>query len=728
MKGCFHLMNIYPRDYELTGFQENNRYNETIDLQTDFVIVYGLDENTPTNIEEWRSKGYIVHLMTGISWGEYSDYLNGKYDGNKHWDDAQTDSSGNLVLHGPNVPYMVPTINFTHYLCEKLRPAVDMGVEAIHLEEPEFWVRSGYSKAFKNEWEIYYRQPWQPPHESTDAQYKASKLKTFLFTRCIDIIGSELKAYAKEKYGRDIKLYIPTHSVINYSQWSIVSPESMFMDSPIIDGYIAQVWTGTARTPNFYNGVKRERTFATAFLEYGIMQELVQSSNYKMWFLHDPIEDNPSYEWDNYSYNYLQTLNASLFQPKISRYEVCPWANRIFNGKYPRINGVDAKPLPQGYGTVLLTVMNTLRNMKQDRVSWDGGNDNTIGVFISDTAMYQRVYPENDPYRAAHNVDIENFSCFYGLCLPFLLRGIPIRPLQLENLNRFFDYLNDYNVIILSYEFMKPQSSELHYTLLAWVKSGGVLIYVGDDSDSYNKISSWWNSGRNNYSSPAAHLFEVMGLSVRVNSLKRRSRRLNQTTIPTSDGIYDVGKGVFAVYGVNPAMCARELDYANYLRNLVYDACAKKDIIFKEKNHFILNRGPYKIISVLGEENTENLVLKGNFINLANPELEVDKLIIAEPEENLILYDLDAKRDEDTEIIAISARVQDLLIETKSMSFTAKAPKGIVCACRIYISYSCIVTVDGFEVPSEKDPSKKTLFFKFKGNPEGAKINIIKKK
>ncbi|MDF2685552.1 MAG: hypothetical protein K0S55_733 [Clostridia bacterium] len=723
-------MNIYPRDYELTGFQEHSQYDETIDLQTDFVMVYGLDENTPAKINEWKSKGYIIHLMTGISWGEYGDYLNGKYDGDNHWSEAQADSSGIPVLHGPNVPYMVPTISFTRYLCEKIRPAVDAGVEAIHLEEPEFWVRSGYSEAFKKEWEMYYRLPWQPPHESPDAQYKASKLKTFLFTRCIFILGSELKSYAKEKYNRDLKLYIPTHSVINYAQWSIVSPESMFMDSPIIDGYIAQVWTGTARTPNIYNGIKKERTFATAFLEYGIMQELVQSSNLKMWFLHDPIEDNPSYEWDNYSYNYFQTLTASLFQPKISRYEVCPWPNRIFNGKYPHIHGIDAKPLPQSYGTTMLTVMNTLRNMKQDRVKWGEGaaNDNTIGVFISDTAMYQRVYPENDQYRAAHNEDIENFSCFYGLCLPFIFKGIPVRPLQLENLHRFFDYLNDYNVIILSYEFIKPQFSELHYTLLAWVKSGGVLIYVGNDADSYNKISSWWNSGKNNYSSPAAHLFEVMGLTGRVNTLKRRSRRLSQIIRPTSEGIYEVGKGIFAVYNESPAMCAREPDYANYLRNFVYDAAAKKDITFKEKNYFMLRRGPYKIVSVLNEENNENLILKGNFINLLTPDLDFEKLIIAEPGENLFLYDLDAKRDEDTEILAISARVEDLVIETKSMTFTAKAPAGIVCACRIYVSYSCNVTVDGTEISADKDPSKKTLLFKFNGNPVGSKIEITKRK
>ena len=39
--------------------------------------------------------------------------------------------------------------SFADYLTEKLKPAVDAGVEAIHLEEPEYWANGGYSEAFK---------------------------------------------------------------------------------------------------------------------------------------------------------------------------------------------------------------------------------------------------------------------------------------------------------------------------------------------------------------------------------------------------------------------------------------------------------------------------------------------------------------------------------------------------------------------------------------------------
>jgi len=60
-------------------------------------------------------------------------------------------------------------------------------------------------------------------------------------------------------------------------------------------GFIAQVWTGTARTPNVYEGRKQERTFETAFLEFGAMNALVRGTGGTVWFLNDPIEDNPDH-------------------------------------------------------------------------------------------------------------------------------------------------------------------------------------------------------------------------------------------------------------------------------------------------------------------------------------------------------------------------------------------------------------------------------------------------
>ena len=83
-------------------------------------------------------------------------------------------------------------------------------------------------------------------------------LKAYLYRRTIDRVSASIKEYAKVKYNRDIRFYVPTHSLLNYTQWKIMSPEGMLADIPGVDGFIAQVWTGTAREKNIYKGIHTE--------------------------------------------------------------------------------------------------------------------------------------------------------------------------------------------------------------------------------------------------------------------------------------------------------------------------------------------------------------------------------------------------------------------------------------------------------------------------------------
>ena len=215
--------------------------------------------------------------MTGVAWGQYQDYLYGRFDGINHEDEAQTERNGNKISHGGDVYYMCPGTNFGKFLCVGVQRALDAGAKAIHLEEPEFWVRGGYSEGFKREWKTYYGEDWQPPHSSVDAQWRTSKLKYFLYRRALQQVFDYVQDYNR-RTGRKVRCYVPTHSLLNYAQWCIVSPESSLARLKGCDGYIAQVWTGTSRTPNVYRGRVRERTFETAFLEYGAMQNLVRAT------------------------------------------------------------------------------------------------------------------------------------------------------------------------------------------------------------------------------------------------------------------------------------------------------------------------------------------------------------------------------------------------------------------------------------------------------------------
>ena len=81
---------------------------------------------------------------------------------------------------------------------------------------------------------------------------------------------------------------MPTHSLVNYAQWQIVSPEASLASLESVDGYIAQVWTGTSREPNYFDGIKKERVFENAFLEYGCMESMTAPTGRKVFFLTGP--------------------------------------------------------------------------------------------------------------------------------------------------------------------------------------------------------------------------------------------------------------------------------------------------------------------------------------------------------------------------------------------------------------------------------------------------------
>ena len=582
-------------------------------------MVYGIDKTLPERLRTWREHGYRIHLMTGVSWGEYQDYLYGRYDGINHEDNAQTDRNGRKIGHGGDVYYICPAENYGEYLCVGVQRALDAGVEAVHLEEPEFWARAGYSEGFKREWQAYYHEPWQAPDSSVDAQWRASKLKYYLYRRALQQVFDYVQAF-NQRTGKSVRCYVPTHSLINYAHWHIVSPESSLARLHGCDGYIAQVWTGTARTPNFYRGLRKERTFETAFLEYGAMQNLVRATGRSVWYLNDPVEDNPQHDWTDYRINWESTLVASLLQPEVWQFEVAPWPERIFGGRYPsNARREDRKSIPPEYATELQVVMQALNDLKQAKVQWDCGTQG-IGVLVSDSLMFEREKPTpSDP----------NMSHFYGLALPLLKRGMPVTPVQLENVT-LPGFLDGQRVLILSYQGQKPLTAEVHLALADWVRKGGVLMVVDDDTDPFNRVHEWWNEDGKSDRLPRQHLFEVLGLK----------------ESDLSDGaprFVTVEKGGVMWLRENPVQVAQAAEAEARFIDAAKAAAAKAAVEWRETNYLVLRRGPYVIGSGLDESVPgDPKVLHGHFINLFDPTLKPQTTITLEPGVRVFLLDLDA--------------------------------------------------------------------------------------
>ncbi|MEN6520024.1 MAG: hypothetical protein ABFD46_02590 [Armatimonadota bacterium] len=689
---------------ERTIFQTASPYDDRIDLKSDVVMVYGIDPGLPERIKTWREQGYRIHVMTGASWGNYGDFVSGEWDGQNHEDAAQTDKNGDKIMHNPGSPYMCPTETYGKYLCVGVKRAIDAGAEAIHMEEPEFWVRGGYSEAFKREWKAYYGDEWIAPHTSPDAQYRASKLKYYLYRRALSDVFEFIRSYSKE-IGRDVKCYVPTHSIINYAQWRIVSPEASLVQIPGCDGYIGQVWTGTSRTKNRYGGVEKERTFEMAFFEYGVLHNLVRSTGKRMWYLNDPIEDDPNRCWADYKRNWESTLVASLLWPDVCRFEVMPWPARVFTHPYPVKEEQERKPgedverefIPAGYATEVINVANELNNMDQEEITWDCGTRG-LGVLVSDTMMFQRGEP-----RFGDGC----LGSFFGLAMPLIKHGAPVEPVQLENAV-ISDYLKPYKVLFLTCEGMKPPIPELHDALAGWVKSGGVLVFVDDDKDPYNGVKEWWNTSPFKYTAPRQHLFEKLGVS--------------------EEGTHQVGKGYVIYAAVSPDSLSRSKEGKEKTLELAKSACSLSGLEWRERAYMLLRRGPYVIGAALDEtDGLPQRKLNGSFMNLFSPSLEILDSVSMVPGSRWFLLDMDKVDRTKPKVLASASKVLDVNIGQESIDFHSEGPAGVVCAARIAIPRppkDALVDGEAKNVSAKWDEGSKTLLLTYDNSPKGRRVKV----
>jgi len=702
---------------EKTVFQTSREWRPTMDNRGDVAIIYGVGGNPSDRslripfeerVKSWQERGYKTHFMTGIAWGEYQDYFTGEWDGEWHLDEGQVTQDGDTIWHGHLVPYIVPSDNFLAYLKEKhVKRVIDAGIDAIYMEEPEFWSRAGYSDAFKHEWEDYYGFPWRPQHESPENTWLSNKLKYELYYRALEEVFTYAKEYGRSK-GMDIRCYVPTHSLVNYSQWMIVSPEASLASLPGVDGYIAQVWTGTSREPNYYNGVQKERVFETAFLEYGSMESMTAPTGRKMFFLTDPIEDWPR-DWEDYRRNYQATFTAQLLYPGIADYEIMPWPERVYEGLYNVSAGSEEKArIPQAYATQMHVMVNTLNTMPLSTNKVTGAEG--ISVLMGNSLMFQR-FPTHDGY------DDPQLSNFYGNVLPLLKRGIPVKTVHIENLP-YPATLKDTRILLMTYSNMKPMEKEAHGYLEQWVKEGGILIYSGRDDDPFQSVTEWWNSDGLHYPTASAHLFEKLGLEA-----------------APAEGEYRVGQGRVCILRQDPKEYVLHAGGDDKLISTVrhlYEEVAKAGTL-EMKNSFHLTRGNYELIAVMDEGITnEPFTMEGLFIDLYDPQLPVISTKTVQPGSQSLLFNIaSGSEKKKPAVLATAARVYDEKRTKNAYSFIAKSPIETANVMRVFLpdppAGCSILNNNGKPATGSNwkwDAASHTMLIQFENHPDGITVNI----
>ena len=696
-----------------TTFQTSREWKPTIDNRADAVMIYGVGGNPSDKskrvpfverVKSWKDRGYIPHFMTGIAWGEYQDYFTGDWDGKPHLDEGQVTMEQDTIWHGHMVPYIVPTDNFLTYLKEKhIKPVIDAGIDAIFLEEPEFWARAGYSEAFKREWKKYYGFDWRAQHESPENTYLANKLKYALYLKALNEAFTYAKEYGKTK-GIDVKCYVPTHSLINYSQWKIVSPEAQLASLPVVDGYIAQVWTGTSREPNFFNGKEKERVFETAYLEYGSMESMTAPTGRKMFFLTDPIEDWPR-DWSDYKKNYQATFTAQLLYPQIADYEIMPWPERIYEGLYrTAANSEKKEKIPRHYSTQMQVMVNSLNQMplSENKLSGSAG----VSVLMANSLMFQR-FPTHDGY------DDPQLANFYGLALPLLKRGVPVKTVHIENLG-YPEALAQTKVLLMTYANMKPLDPKAHEQIASWVKNGGKLIYCGTDTDPFQTVQEWWNTKGNSYASPSEHLFKKMGINI-----KDR----------VEGGVFQYGKGAVNILRADPKDFVLRENNSQRLIESVRSFYDSRNSKLTFKNNFYLQRGMFDLIAVLDEGvSNEPYQMDGIFIDLFDPKLPVYTTRSIKPGEQGYFLNVERVENRNTpQVLASASRIYEEQVSRNGYQFIAKSPINTSNIARVLLpKVAKKVLINGVDKFDKEnwDAISRTYLLTFENDPDGVTVHI----
>ena len=325
-----------------------------------------------------------------------------------------------------------------------------------------------------------------------------------------------------------------------------------------------------------------------------------------------------------------------------------------------------------------------------------------ISVLMGNSLMFQR-FPTHDGY------EDPQLSNFYGMAMPLLKRGVPVGITHIENLG-YDKALRDVKVLVMTYANMKPLDPEAHTHLAAWVRNGGRLIYSCRDTDPFQTVQEWWNTGENHFAAPADHLFGLMGIEA-----------------GAPEGVYPVGKGSVCILRQDPKEYVLTADADEKLLDAVALQYAAAGGKLTFKNHFRLTRGPYELVAVLDESvSQEPCRLTGLLIDLYDPQLPVytEKEIL--PGTQAFFYNVKAA-GRAPKILAAASRAYDVVRKGRTFSFVAKGPLETFNASRILLP-ACPkhVRVDEAEVQDKScwDAPSKTYLLRFDNDPDGVRVEI----
>lgn len=677
-------------------------YDVRDDIHSDCVILRNPDKTITERIKSWKGHSKELAVSCPLTCGIFLDYLNGKTDGKQHWDLAQKTKTGNYVLLNTVSPYVVPSFIISEYLVGLLKPVVDAGITKIFIEHAEYPVVSGYSDAFKRIWRVYYKCEWIPPHTSVDAQMMASKLKSYLLAACVEHVASRIRNYALTRFGKQISIYLALPSLIDCIKWGIVYPD-MARVTPFIDGIAGILSNDAFRFQNEYNGELRKRVFQNALIETESLVQAAKHYDLELFLVDDPAGNNQSLNWKDCRKDNQKVINASFFTENVeSGYSLCPYPGHMFSVRYPRSKQMSAIEIPEEF-KLSLTGLSGLSTDFNRSMSDYFTNGAKVAVLVSQNAVFQRKYSDSDAY-SVNLDDNDHLSDFYGLVLPFIQNGIKPVPVQIEWIDEK-DVLSPFDILIVSFDFMKPCSPAETTIISEWVRRGGILLYIGDSKDPFNKEKAWWNTGNINYDSPADYLVHWLGISGRLDLLRKKKSISANIRYFTSD----CGKGTVVYVNENASRFCKSSDSAVQLRKILLSACERRSVPLTYRNCFVCRRGPYISLSVLDSDLKDNFPINGLFLDLYSDMLETDSFFVAEPGNFYLLYDLNTVDKDAIKVIYSTAYIERIVDLGEYYTFFTLSEEKDHCRYIINCPPDCEVMINDVPVQYRRDESGRTI-------------------
>ncbi len=611
--------------------QINMDYSTLYDLDIDCVLAYVYGFNHGASPENWvknkttYGNNTKIGLMIAIN-RDNGEYLQ-SYAGNRGYMDVQTNARGDYKKHSAfgNTPvyYMVPSMAYIEYKWQVLESYLSTGqVSVVALEEPEYWNDAGYSEAYKQEYKDYYGTNWTTPNSSAAEAWKHQKLKAYLFMRANQVLSERIKA----KYPH-ITVLTTTHSTLSYGQHGISTGTNMYTNLDTIDGVIGQTWSDDASLKYTYGGNKVDNVFMNALYAYNSYGEFLTDGK-TLYLLQDPASDSVT-DQETLEQRWKQTVIAAMMQNDTTSFQSTIWPQRAF----------------QAAGMNYKTQQLNINKMYQEFSTLSGANycaTPGIALATSDTAGWHINYSlssggdSNDTYSGIYYSLQNDGNLVDSVCLDTLTS---------------VSQLKDVNLLILTYDAVKPLSAQANQVIAQWVKEGGRLLFLsGVDPFSTDVTTEWWSKQG---TTPMNHLLSNLGINgLNINagvsatvpiwngsgfdaSGLLNSAYAARTFYFSGGGISPFisvgnqtigfestcGKGKAVVVGIPSSYYANSASATAVLRQLCAKAMAGSDVEYKSGSSFVSVRGNYFAYYNAGQ--TERIADDKTYINLFSANLEL---------------------------------------------------------------------------------------------------------